>query len=59
MTSFGHSGYTGTFTWADPATGLLFVFMSNRVYPTRNNGKLYELNIRPTMHQVIYDARIE
>ena len=54
--SFGHSGYTGTFTWADPENGLLFVFFSNRVYPTRNNRKLYQLNIRPAIHQVLYDA---
>jgi CubicO group peptidase (beta-lactamase class C family) len=53
--SFGHSGYTGTFAWADPENGLLFIFMSNRVYPTRNNTKLYELNIRAAMHQAIYD----
>jgi len=59
MASFGHSGYTGTFAWADPVTGILFVFMSNRVYPTRNNRKLSQLNIRPSMHQVIYDARID
>ncbi|MCF6239931.1 MAG: beta-lactamase family protein, partial [Bacteroidales bacterium] len=54
--SFGHSGYTGTFVWADPANGLLFIFMSNRVYPTRNNKKIYTLDIRPSMHQVFYDA---
>lgn len=54
--SFGHSGYTGTYAWADPKNGVLFIFMSNRVYPTRNNPKLYQLNIRPAMHQVIYDA---
>jgi CubicO group peptidase (beta-lactamase class C family) len=56
--SFGHSGYTGTFTWADPNTGILFVFMSNRVYPTRENNKIATLNIRPKMHQTVYDARI-
>jgi beta-N-acetylhexosaminidase len=54
--SFGHTGFTGTMCWADPDTGILFVFMSNRVYPTRNNSKLSELNIRPAIHQVIYDA---
>ncbi|NOZ45620.1 MAG: serine hydrolase [Chlorobi bacterium] len=59
MSSFGHSGYTGTFTWADPESGILFVFMSNRVYPTRNNRKIYELNVRPSIHQAIYDAIIE
>ncbi len=55
--SFGHSGYTGTFVWADPDSGILFIFMSNRVYPTRLNRKLYQLNVRPAMHQAIYDAR--
>ncbi len=54
--SFGHAGFTGTFCWADPENGILFVFMSNRVYPTRNNSKLYQLNIRPSLHQVLYDA---
>jgi beta-N-acetylhexosaminidase len=57
--SFGHSGYTGTFAWADPDNGILFVFMSNRVYPTRENPKLYQLNIRPAMHQIIYDVLLE
>ncbi len=54
--SFGHSGYTGTFAWADPDHDLVFIFLSNRVYPTRNNGKLYDLNIRPAMHQAIYEC---
>jgi len=54
--SFGHSGYTGTFAWADPQEELLLVFFSNRVYPTRNNRKLYTLNIRPRLHQACYDA---
>lgn len=53
--SFGHSGFTGTFAWADPDNGLLYIFMSNRVHPTRNNTKLYEYNIRTAMHQAIYD----
>lgn len=57
--SFGHSGYTGMFTWADPDSGILFVFCSNRVFPTRANNKIANLSIRPKMHQVIYDARID
>jgi CubicO group peptidase (beta-lactamase class C family) len=52
--SFGHSGYTGTFTWADPESGLLLVFFSNRVYPTRDNNRLAELNIRPRIHAAVY-----
>ena len=57
--SFGHSGFTGTFTWADPESGLLLVFMSNRVYPSRDRRKLYELGIRPRLHQVLYDAMVQ
>lgn len=56
--SFGHSGFTGTFTWADPEHGLLLVFMSNRVYPTRDRRGLYELGIRPRLHQVLYDSML-
>lgn len=37
--SFGHSGFTGTFIWADPMNGLIFIFLSNRVNPTRDNNK--------------------
>lgn len=54
--SFGHSGYTGTFAWADPTNQLLFIFFSNRVYPTRNNSKLFDLNIRPALHQAVYNS---
>jgi len=52
--SYGHSGYTGTFVWADPTNDFLYIFLSNRVYPTRNNRKIYELNIRPDIHDVFY-----
>jgi len=44
--SFGHSGYTGTFTWADPSNKLLFVFLSNRVFPDRDNQKINKLKLR-------------
>jgi CubicO group peptidase (beta-lactamase class C family) len=44
--SFGHSGYTGTFVWMDPKTQLLYIFLSNRVYPTRNNNLIGDMNIR-------------
>ncbi len=54
--SFGHSGFTGTFVWADPKYDLVFVFLSNRVYPTRENRKLYSLSLRPQMHQLVYNS---
>jgi CubicO group peptidase (beta-lactamase class C family) len=57
--SFGHSGFTGTFVWADPDYEISYLFLSNRVYPTRNNNKLSELNIRTLILQAIYDSIIE
>ncbi len=54
--SYGHSGFTGTFFWVDPAEKLIVIFLSNRVYPTRANQKLYTMNIRSRLHQAVYDA---
>ena len=54
--SFGHSGFTGTYTWADPATGVVYVFLSNRVYPTMRNYGLVKSNIRTKIQQDIQDA---
>jgi CubicO group peptidase (beta-lactamase class C family) len=54
--SFGHSGYTGTFVWADPTNGLLYVFLCNRVYPTRDNNKLTDLYIRKSVLQALYEG---
>ncbi len=53
--SFGHSGFTGTYIWADPAKGLVYIFLSNRVYPSAANQKLSEMNIRTNIHQAVYD----
>ena len=54
--SFGHSGFTGTFVWADPEAGITYVFLSNRVYPSRNNDLISEMDIRTSILQAIYDA---
>lgn len=54
--SFGHSGYTGTFVWVDPSNGLLYVFLCNRVYPTRDNNKLSGLLIRKSILQTLYES---
>jgi len=54
--SFGHSGFTGTLAWADPEHGIVYVFLSNRVYPNAENRKLLKLDIRTNIQQVIYDA---
>jgi beta-glucosidase-like glycosyl hydrolase/CubicO group peptidase (beta-lactamase class C family) len=54
--SFGHSGYTGTFVWVDPVSEISYVFLCNRVYPTRKNEELYNMNIRSEILQAIYDS---
>jgi len=54
--SFGHSGFTGTFTWADPSNGLIVVILSNRVYPDAENKKLTKSGIRSKIHKLLYEA---
>jgi CubicO group peptidase (beta-lactamase class C family) len=54
--SFGHSGYTGTYTFADPDSEIVYVFLSNRVYPTRENNKLGEADIRTKVQALIQEA---
>lgn len=54
--SFGHTGFTGTYVWADPKYNLFIVFLSNRVYPDANNTKLTQLGIRTRIQEAVYDA---
>ncbi|MDT0642731.1 glycoside hydrolase family 3 N-terminal domain-containing protein [Zunongwangia sp. F363] len=57
--SFGHTGFTGIYAWVDPQENLLYLFLSNRVLPTRENTRLYKLNTRTKIQQVLYDAIVE
>ncbi|MHA4738520.1 glycoside hydrolase family 3 N-terminal domain-containing protein [Dyadobacter sp. MSC1_007] len=57
--SFGHTGYTGIMTWADPAWKLNYVFLSNRVYPTRENNKISTMNIRTSIMDVVYEQLLK
>ncbi len=57
--TFGHSGYTGTLVWVDPENEIMLLFLSNRVYKTRKNRKLYKLDLRPRIHNAIYSARVK
>ena len=56
MTSFGHSGFTGTFTWADPEQEIVYVFLSNRTYPSADNRKIISSNLRSNIQEAIYEA---
>lgn len=55
--TFGHTGFTGTCTWADPDKKLIYVFLSNRVNAEGgDNKKLLNMNVRPKIHEAIYKA---
>jgi CubicO group peptidase (beta-lactamase class C family) len=54
--SFGHQGFTGTITWADPEKQLVYVFLSNRVYPDAENNKLVKMGIRSAILRTVYGA---
>ncbi|MFD1757372.1 glycoside hydrolase family 3 N-terminal domain-containing protein [Rufibacter sediminis] len=54
--SFGHTGFTGIYSWVDPVNQLVYVFLSNRVHPTRESSVLSKLNTRTKVMQVVYDA---
>ncbi|MFD1550864.1 hypothetical protein DNU06_05320 [Putridiphycobacter roseus] len=56
LSSFGHSGFTGTITWADPENEIVYVFLSNRVYPNANNWLITKQNIRTDIQDAIYNA---
>jgi len=54
--SFGHSGFTGTIAWADPVENIVYIFLSNRVYPSAENKKLARMNIRTNIQEAIYEV---
>jgi CubicO group peptidase (beta-lactamase class C family) len=56
--SFGHSGFTGTYTWADPEEELVYVFLSNRTYPSATNTLLIRSGLRTRIQRAIYDSII-
>jgi CubicO group peptidase (beta-lactamase class C family) len=56
MTSFGHTGFTGTMAWADPDAEIVYVFLSNRTFPAESGNKLSKQNIREDIQEIIYEA---
>jgi len=59
MTSFGHSGFTGTYAWADPEEEIVYVFLANRTYPKSEINRLSEENIRTEIQRLIYESILE
>lgn len=56
--TYGHTGYTGTCFWVDPDNQIIYIFLSNRVYPNRSNNKLSQMNIRTRIQDAIYKSII-
>ncbi len=54
--TFGHTGFSGTCVWVDPDEELIYIFLSNRIYPSPKNDQLKKMRVRQRIHQVIYDA---
>ncbi|SDB34959.1 beta-glucosidase [Flavobacteriaceae bacterium MAR_2010_188] len=57
--SFGHSGFTGTYAWADPKEEIVYVFLANRTYPKAGSNLLLKENIRTEIQRFIYEAIIK
>ena len=54
--TYGHLGFTGTVFWVDPDNQLIYIFLCNRVNPTRNNSAFSKLNIRPALFEAVYES---
>lgn len=54
--TYGHTGFTGTCVWVDPKEELIFIFLSNRVFPDAGNKKLFKTKLRSRIHDVVYGA---
>ena len=54
--TFGHLGFTGTVFWVDPDNDLIFIFLCNRVSPTRHNAAFDNANIRPLLFSTVYQS---
>ena len=56
MKGYGHTGFTGTFVWADPENKTVLIFLSNRVHPDPEPNRLARQNIRTALHDILYEA---
>ncbi len=56
LNTFGHTGFTGTCVWADPDNDLIFIFLSNRIYPSKRNNKLQKTGLRERLHKIVYQS---
>ncbi len=57
--TYGHIGFTGTCAWVDPVNDIVYVFLSNRTYPSMDNYRINRLGVRSSIFAVVYDAMID
>ncbi len=57
--TYGHLGFTGTAVWVDPKEDLIYIFLSNRTYPTMRNNKLGNMNTRVLVQDAVYEAIVK
>jgi len=55
VSTYGHTGFTGCCVWNDPENQIIYIFLSNRTYPSQNNKVINELRVRQEIQQVIYE----
>lgn len=53
---YGHTGFTGTSFWVDPDNKMIYIFLSNRVFPERSPNRLSTLKIRERIQDELYKA---
>jgi CubicO group peptidase (beta-lactamase class C family) len=56
QSSYGHTGFTGTYFWVEPKEDLVVVLLTNRVHPTRANNKLTELSVRSALLKLAIES---
>ena len=59
LSSYGHTGFTGGMLWIDPEYDLIYIFLSNRIYPHAYNKKLIEMNVRTKIQDVVYNSFVK
>ncbi|MBQ4366698.1 MAG: serine hydrolase [Muribaculaceae bacterium] len=52
--TYGHTGFTGTCFWVDPKNDMFYIFLSNRVSPSRNNPAFTRISARSHIQSLIY-----
>lgn len=57
--TYGHLGFTGTVFWVDPTNDVIFIFLNNRVNPTRDNKAFSTMDIRPAMFRFFYESLLD